>query len=134
VQQCCNTIALHIDVCAFSQQLQLSARRPPRYLRCQQHVFAFSACFSIQERQSSIPFVPCFMSCRSFYQQHLQEQQEHVAKLQRALQATAATTDADALDAAGMDVAPRAGLHTSSGEGAAVQLADDVQTEADQQL
>jgi hypothetical protein len=57
-----------------------------------------------------------------------------VSKLQRALQAAAAATDAYATDAAGMDVGPRAVLHASSGEGAAVQLADDLQAEADQQL
>jgi hypothetical protein len=81
---------------------------------------------------SSFAFPCC---CRAFYQQHLQEQQEHLAKLQRALQATAAAgADADAVAAAGLDVGPRHAMHASSEEGAAVQLADDLQVAADQQL
>lgn len=63
-----------------------------------------------------------------------------MAKLQRALQASAAAADVDAADAAGMDVEASVVNHmmhasSASGEGAAVQPADDdLQAQADQQL
>ncbi|WIA30922.1 hypothetical protein OEZ86_000974 [Tetradesmus obliquus] len=93
----------------------------------------------LQEQEGLTADQKAFDEKQAFYQQHLQEQQEHVAKLQRALQASTAAADADAADAAGMDVEPRHvayhAVHASSGEGAAVQLADDdLQAPTDQQM
>uniref|UniRef100_A0A383WDD6 Uncharacterized protein n=1 Tax=Tetradesmus obliquus TaxID=3088 RepID=A0A383WDD6_TETOB len=95
----------------------------------------------LQEQEGLAADQKGFDEKQSFYQQHLQEQQEHVAKLQRALQASAAAADVDAADAAGMDVEAKSVVNhmkhasSASGEGAAMQLADDdLQAQADQQL